>query len=256
MTEHTLQPQAGELVVESAAGPAALQPEPNRFRGPRVTLLQTAVDRGADIDTLERLIALQERQEAKVALDKFTAALIKFQANVPLIKKTRKAHNTMYAGLAETLDTINPAMKANGLSRSWTSVQEGDNITVTCKISHKAGHSETTSLTGPNDTTGSKNDIQSVGSAKTYLERYTLFGILGLASADQDYDGEHVDVITDVQCTQALKLLVDSEIPPAKFYAWLLQEKKVKHMDRLPSNEYKSVVRKLNLTIEKNRDSS
>ena len=39
------------------------------------------------------------------------------------------------------------------------------------------------------DTSGSKNSIQAIGSTVSYLERYTLYAILGLASADQDDDG-------------------------------------------------------------------
>ncbi len=39
------------------------------------------------------------------------------------------------------------------------------------------------------DTSGSKNSIQAIGSTVSYLQRYTLFAILGLASTDQDNDG-------------------------------------------------------------------
>ena len=39
------------------------------------------------------------------------------------------------------------------------------------------------------DTSGSKNSIQALGSAQTYLQRYTLYAILGLASGDADNDG-------------------------------------------------------------------
>jgi hypothetical protein len=40
------------------------------------------------------------------------------------------------------------------------------------------------------DISGSKNQIQAIGSAVTYLERYTLFASYGLASKDQDDDGK------------------------------------------------------------------
>jgi hypothetical protein len=40
------------------------------------------------------------------------------------------------------------------------------------------------------DSTGNKNNIQSIGSTRTYLQRYTLVGALGLSTADEDNDGK------------------------------------------------------------------
>lgn len=48
------------------------------------------------------------------------------------------------------------------------------------------GHSEETSLEAPEDHSGNKNNIQAIGSAATYLQRYTLKLALGLASAHDD----------------------------------------------------------------------
>ena len=49
-------------------------------------------------------------------------------------------------------------------------------------------------MTAPPDGSGKKNQIQQIASTVTYLERYTLFAILGLASADQDDDAVSVTV--------------------------------------------------------------
>lgn len=62
-------------------------------------------------------------------------------------------------------------------------------VEVTCILTHKQGHSEETTMLGPLDDSGFKNDIQSLGSSATYLERYTLIGSLGLVTADTDNDG-------------------------------------------------------------------
>ena len=51
------------------------------------------------------------------------------------------------------------------------------------------GHSEAVSIAGPLDDSGQKNGIQQIGSTITYLERYTLMAIMGLAAHDQDDDG-------------------------------------------------------------------
>lgn len=39
------------------------------------------------------------------------------------------------------------------------------------------------------DPSGSKNAIQAIGSAVSYLRRYTLLGVLGMATSDGDSDG-------------------------------------------------------------------
>ena len=65
---------------------------------------------------------------------------------------------------------------------------------VTCKITHVKGHSEETTLSAPSDTSGSKNAIQAIGSTITYLERYTLLALTGLATSEMDDDGKSVEI--------------------------------------------------------------
>ena len=72
---------------------------------------------------------------------------------------------------------------------SWSTGQTDGSVTVTCHITHEAGHRESVTLSGPPDDSGKKNKIQQVGSTVTYLQRYTLLSSLGLATADQDDDG-------------------------------------------------------------------
>jgi hypothetical protein len=73
---------------------------------------------------------------------------------------------------------------------------------VTCILS-KGGYREENSLPGPADTSGSKNPIQAIGSAVTYLERYTLKAALGLSATDDDDAIEaNVTQLTDEQATE------------------------------------------------------
>ena len=116
-----------------------------------------------------------------------------FRNRCPAIVKTRSGHNIKYAGLAESIDQIKDLMAECGLSHSWKTGQDGDNVTVTCTVTHILSHSESTILSAGPDTTGSKNSIQAIGSTVSYLQRYTLFAILGLASQDADTDGRVVE---------------------------------------------------------------
>jgi len=93
-----------------------------------------------------------------------------------------------HASLANVTNKINRALSEHGLSASWVTNQS-DGLKVTCTIAHKLGHSESTSLSAGPDTSGSKNAIQAIGSTVTYLERYTILALTGLATREQDDDG-------------------------------------------------------------------
>jgi len=157
------------------------------------TMIKMAIEQNADVDKLEKLIGLKERWEATEAKKAYVAAMTKFRAECPAIQKTRQAHNSKYAGLAEAIGTIRAVMEGCGLSHSWTTNQVGGEVCVTCVVTHLSGHSEQTMLVASPDTSGSKNSIQAIGSTVTYLQRYTLFSILGIASTDQDDDGESAE---------------------------------------------------------------
>jgi len=173
-------------------------------------MLQIAVEQNADLDKLEKLMELQERWDANQAKKSYVAAMSDFRRECPSIAKTKTGHNTKYAGLAESIDQIKDLLSGCGLSHSWHTVQDGDNVTVTCTVTHVDGHSDSTSLAAGPDTSGSKNSIQALGSTVSYLQRYTLFAILGLASQEMDDDGNPEtpqDVIDELQSAQNLEQL-------------------------------------------------
>ena len=156
-------------------------------------LIAQAIEKGADIATLEKLMALQERWEATQARKHFFSALSEFQKKCPVLKKTKlvsfKDTRYRYAPLSEITKSIQSLIGICGLTYRWEIKEDATNITVTCIVTHSGGHSETTSMTSIADNTGSKNAIQARGSTITYLERYTLLGALGISSADTDLDG-------------------------------------------------------------------
>jgi len=157
-------------------------------------LLQIAVEGGADIDKLEKLMELQMRWDASEARKAYTRAMAQFRAGCPEILKNRtvnygQTHYT-HADLSGAIGQIKGVLTECGLSHSWRTENLPTGIQVTCILTHVDGHSEQTAMVCQPDNTGSKNPIQAMGSAVTYLQRYTLFAILGLASADDDDAGK------------------------------------------------------------------
>lgn len=151
-------------------------------------LIESAINSGADIEKLERLMDLQERWESSNARKAFFAALSKFNAECPTIVKKKKAHNSMYAPLGDIHAQIKSTLVSCGLSFRFEQ-DHSSGIEVTCLVSHELGHTEKATMKANADTSGSKSAIQAMASTVTYLMRYTLCSALGITTADEDMDG-------------------------------------------------------------------
>ena len=190
-------------------------------------MLNRAVSSGADIDMIEKLMNLQERWEASQARKAFDEAVAAAKKEIPPIQRSAKGHNEKrYADFAAIAKVVDPIIGAHGLSYRFRTAQS-DRISVTCILSHKAGHSEETTLVGPADTTGNKNAIQAIGSTLTYLQRYSLVQMLGLAAAADD-DGKSaagIATITQEQADEIREVLEAKGKNRAAFLKWAKVEK-------------------------------
>ena len=204
-----------EILVAGPSSEAALPATPSR-------LLEMAVSQNADIDKLEKLMAMQERWEANEARKAYAKAISEFRNDCPQIARTRDGHNNKYAGLSETLEKIQPVLSTHGLSHSWRTEQTDSLIRVTCSVSHFSGHTESTSLAAAPDNSGSKQAIQAIGSTVAYLERYTLYAILGLSSREMDNDGAAVSqAITEDQAIHLAALIQDVGADSDAFFKYM-----------------------------------
>lgn len=170
-----------------------------RMADPMVSMIERVVmNPDADLDKLERMLAMKERIDAQNARIEFAGALADARAQIPPIMKdatvdftsakgrTHYKHETL-AGIAKVID---PILSQHGLSYRFRTDQGNGGVRVTCIIAHASGHCEETSLACAPDGSGSKNPFQAVGSAVTYLQRYTLKAALGLsAEVDDDAQG-------------------------------------------------------------------
>lgn len=167
-----------------------------------MTLLQSAQGANASIEQMQQLMDLQIRWEQNEARKAYNEAMAEFKAeNIVVYKQCEVGYRNKdgsftgyrHANLGDIVSKVSPALSKYGLSHSWETSQDGSSIQVTCKISHRLGHSEAVTLSAQPDVSGKKNSIQAVGSTVTYLQRYTLISILGLAVHDMDDDGRGGD---------------------------------------------------------------
>lgn len=218
-------------------------------------MIRIAVASGADLEKLKGLLDLQERWEANEARKAFNRAMSDFKANPPEIEKDKTVGYTTSAGkvgythasLANVVRTITKELSKHGLSASWRTNQNGQ-IQVTCKITHVLGHSEETMLSAPSDTSGSKNAIQAIGSTISYLERYSLLAVLGLATSDMDDDAKtSTPKITEAKMHIIRDLLISKELTEKK----LLEFLKVNNLKDLPDTDYMKAIQAINATAAK-----
>jgi len=192
--EGTAAPEVTALVIRTPQS----QPVPVTSPTPMM-LVERALSQGSDIDLdrMERLMNMQMAWDKENARKAFLDAMAQFRANAPELHKNCRVNFTSakgttdykHADLEEVSIPIGRVMGPLGLSFRFDVKQEGQRIFVTTILQHSGGHSEQLTLNGAPDDSGNKNSIQAVGSTITYLERYGLLAITGMAVKGQDDDG-------------------------------------------------------------------
>ncbi len=161
-----------------------------------VEKLNMLLDMRMKWDAEQRRNAKEDAAEAaKMA---FTAAMAEFKKKAPTILKkhhveflNRAGTLTAYdhAKLADVCEAVIEGLARVGITHDWDPRQEPARIYITCTLTHVAGHTKSVTMNSGPDDSGGKNAIQAIASAKSYLERYTLLAITGLATRDMDDDG-------------------------------------------------------------------
>lgn len=213
-------------------------------RAPAATPVDMAyqlIQSGADFATVKEMLAVSKELAAEKARNAFNEAAAAAKAEIPVVARNAEGHNKKaYANFAAYAAVVDPVIAKYGLRYRFRTEQT-DRITVTCILSHKDGHSEENSLSGPADSSGSKNAIQAIGSTLTYLQRYTLIQALGLAAGDDD-DGrkseETSGPISEDQIKAIRDLIETTGTDIAKFCEYL----KVDAIPDIPASEFPRVV--------------
>lgn len=111
-----------------------------------------------------------------------------------------------YADLAEVLNTVRPVFAAQGLSIMQSTGLHGDHVVVTTVIGHEdGGYVTSTASCIP-----AKYDAQGVGSATTYLRRYSIAAMAGISQEDDDGNAaSHNKPAPSVRVTGPSKALVE-----------------------------------------------
>lgn len=121
---------------------------------------------------------------ASPTLGELAKALSAAQAELTPAKKdaTNPHFRSRYADLASCWDAVRAPLAKHGLAISQHAGLEGDVVTLTTLLIHSSGEY----IQSTAGVRLAKHDAPSVGSALTYLRRYSLSSVVGLSTEDDD----------------------------------------------------------------------
>lgn len=209
-----------------------------------MTLVGQAVQNGAGVENIDKLIELVKFNDEREALKEFNKAFTAAQADFPSIKKTKKAHNSLYAPYSEIVRQIRPTLIKHGLGFRHTVSERDGLVIVTCHLSHSAGHSEDATISAPADDSGKKNNIQAIGSAVTYLKRYTLEAVTGVVTTDDDTDADippNTRLLSDDDVLKINAAIDENELNREGFMSWIGTQYGASKIEDLPETAFGKV---------------
>jgi len=170
-----------------------VQPEPTIAQ-----ILAGAVQGGittANVEVVERLIALKQQMQADDDRRDFARALAKLQSECQPVSASKSVPGNdgtvryKYAPFEGIMKAVSPLLAANGFSVTFdTDIADG-RVTVTCTLMHISGHAQANKFAcrigkGP----PASSEAQGDGAATTYAKRFALCAALNIV-VEQDTDG-------------------------------------------------------------------
>ena len=256
-----------------ALAPASQQ-QPDAFLA---MIERAARDPAIDIDKMERMMQMREREMDRRAREEFAIALAELIPDLPSIDRNgavtvyskadrdyaaknfgelpagaRPIQQTAYATLDDILIAINPVLSQHGFSVRFEheTIPTGDSFRIKTKaiLTHRAGHWESAE-TPPlqQDSSGSKNNVQGVGSSMKYGRRYALMAVLPIAShapQDRDDDGKAAggpETISQEQLETLRHEIIDTDSDIPTFLDFF----KVAKLDDLPVASFNQAMKML-----------
>jgi hypothetical protein len=244
-------PVADDVVSPtSLPAPEATVSPPSQASGapdPILAMIERAArDPEVNVDKFERLMNMRRSLEAERASITFAEAFAELGPDLPTIDRNGRIvvysksdrekpggvpadaepiQRTPYATLDDILEALRGPLAKHGFSIRFAHENTADNRLITTAIlRHRTGHEER-ATTPPlqHDSSGSKNNVQAVGSSLTYGRRYALMAVLPIVShapQDADDDGRAAGsaLIDADQLAQVQQLLADTKSNEGVFF--------------------------------------
>ena len=209
---------------------------------------KAAASKDIDVDKMQALLDMQERIMDKGAEAAFNQSMVKALSEIPSFEETTKGHNFQYATFESINKVVKPILANNDLFMTFsTNFQTEGGLMVTATVTHKDGHAKQTTGLFPFDTSGSKNQIQAVGSAISYGKRYMQNALLNITTHGEDDDGFASEKKVD---KEQIRRLNDGLIKAKAKQAGLCEYMEVGKLSDIPSERFSEAVQFITNLIE------
>ena len=198
---------------------------------------RAARDPNVDLDKMERLMAMRERELNRSAEQAFNEAMKSAQSEMRTVGTDANNSQTRskYAPYAKLDAVLRPIYTSHGFSVSFDEDDspKPDHIRVLAYVAHEAGFTRTYRKDMPADGKGAKGgDVMTkthaTGAAASYGMRYLLKGIFNVAVGEDDKDGntppKHSEAITPEQAQTIRDLIEETNSDIEKMCAYLKVE--------------------------------
>jgi hypothetical protein len=198
---------------------------------------RVALDPRADVEKLDRMMAMYERLKAKEAEFEYNAAkgrILKKLVGIKIVK-TKSALQEMekgkpqngvyqtfkYAPFEEIDKHLRPLLAEENMDLSYSDEpREGGGIRIRGRLKHlPSGHYEDSFMSAPLDTTGGKSEVQAAGSTNSFLRRYVACNIFNIVVVGDDDDGA-MGTVDEDQAKTILDLIKKAKVGP-KFLKYM-----------------------------------
>jgi hypothetical protein len=226
--------EQNKRMLERRRPPAPPSDSPFRVLG---LIERIALDPHADVEKLDRMVAMYEGLRAKEAELAYNAAkgrILKKLARIKIVKnrsvlseidrgKRQKVvfEAFRYAPLEEIDQHLRPLLAEEEMDLSYSDEPwEAGGIVIRGRLKHlPSGHYEDSFMPAPLDTTGGKSNVQAVGSTNSFLRRYVACNIFNIVVVGDDDDGSG-GTVEGVQAKSILDLMKKAKVGP-KFLKYM-----------------------------------
>lgn len=216
---------------------------------------RAARDPNVDIDKMQRLMDMREREMARMAQVAFNEAMKAAQSEMPQVVRDADNDQTRskYARYETISEAIQPVITKHGFSLTFGEGKPDhpNHIRVVCEVMHEAGHTKHYYADVPFDNVGmkgnaNKTNTHAYGSTKSYGKRYLKCDIFDVAVKNEDDDGNtggavNTETISQDQVKIILKLIEETDTDTEKF----CKRGKVNSIPEIRASEFAAAVQLL-----------
>lgn len=186
-----------DVTLERAKEPAAL-PATGPELAPELALVRDlAKDSTIDVGKLKAIIDLQRGLQADRARAAFERDFAAMQERLPVISKKGEILDrngkvqSKFSRYEDIQRIVKPILREHGFTvRHKQTPDTTKEMQMVTGLHHREGHVEYSTFRADSDNTGSKNNVQGLGSVASYGKRYNLSALLDLEESGVDNDAQ------------------------------------------------------------------